>query len=252
MAATTKPRLTVFSDSFARVSHRGLRGHVQVDGPHSCSSWLVREGGVGECVASATWDGKGALARLVRVMDLIADCQEAAVLAARLEGSGLRVRLEQIGGPEAIAAYDRALLVVQSVADRAINVILAGHSDRARDALLTLAAAVKVCGAKRAPKRVPVQAVDSMGRTYQLLVIPGLLVTYDATGRTYVIGERCEVDSYNLHYFGTIERITAKTVTAREHGADSARMLKIGEFAWRNCGSVEVKEAADREEMRHH
>jgi hypothetical protein len=50
----------------------------------------------------------------------------------------------------------------------------------------------------------------------------------------YRVGDIAEYDSYNLHYFGTIESISAKTVTIQPRYAERKRRLKLDTFAWRN------------------
>ena len=45
---------------------------------------------------------------------------------------------------------------------------------------------------------------------------------------TFKIGDVAEYDSYNLNYLGTIEKITAKTVTIRPRHGEKVRRLQIG------------------------
>jgi len=70
-----------------------------------------------------------------------------------------------------------------------------------------------------------------------------------AAGPTYFIGRRAEHGSYNLHYFGTIEKITAKTVTIGRDGREASRRLKIEEFARRNVNTPASKADANAETM---
>jgi len=61
----------------------------------------------------------------------------------------------------------------------------------------------------------------------------------------YQVGDIAEYDSYNLHYFGTIESIGAKTVTIQPRYSNKKRRLKFETFAWRN-GNQSIDEKFDR------
>ncbi len=51
---------------------------------------------------------------------------------------------------------------------------------------------------------------------------------------SFKVGDTAIYDSYNLYYTGTITNITDKTVTFHRAGYESAKRIKIEEFAWRN------------------
>lgn len=253
MAAATKPRITVVSDSYARVSYRGLCGSLNASSPKSWEAivWMDSDVHTTEVVGHYLWSGEQALKVLVRSLDLIADCRDLAVLVDRLEAAGLRTRVEQIGGPLAIASFDAALAHVQNVATFDAQISTNRSADRAAAAMLTINAMIKTASAKRAPKPVKVVAEYCGRRSYALTIIPGFSITFDADGRTYHVGELCETGSYNLTYFGRIERITAKTVTTRDDGSASAKRLWIEEFADRNHDDLGPKFAANAEEMQY-
>jgi hypothetical protein len=52
--------------------------------------------------------------------------------------------------------------------------------------------------------------------------------------RTFRIGARCEIDSYNFRYLGTIVQISGKGITVRDDLGGRKRRLTIATFAWRN------------------
>lgn len=51
---------------------------------------------------------------------------------------------------------------------------------------------------------------------------------------TFRVGDLAEYDSYNLHYLGTIEKITDKCVTIKPRYNNRVRRLSLYEFMWRN------------------
>lgn len=69
---------------------------------------------------------------------------------------------------------------------------------------------------------------------------------------TFEIGATAEYDSYNLSYLGTIEKITAKTVTIRPRHGRKARRLRLSEFNWRNRHfDLEAIRASNADTMMH-
>lgn len=66
----------------------------------------------------------------------------------------------------------------------------------------------------------------------------------------YQVGDIAEYDSYNLHYFGTIESIGAKTVTIQPRYSEKKRRLGFDTFAWRNGNqSIDSKFDANQDTM---
>jgi len=66
--------------------------------------------------------------------------------------------------------------------------------------------------------------------------------------KTFRIGDRAEVGSYNLIYTGIVRKITAKTITIVEHeGTSNEKVyrMSIYNFAWRNW-DFDAAEAAKR------
>lgn len=252
---TAKPRIVVVSKAYARVSYRGLTGSLRANSPRSWEAiaWMGLEvGAFGDVVAHYAWSGEQALKALVRALDVIADCHELAILVDRLEGAGLRTRIEQIGGERAVQAFDRALGFVQRVAAFEERISLVGSTNQALNSMTLINGMIKVASAKRSPKPVKVSASwFSDSESYALTIIPGFSVTFDADGRTYHVGETCEVGSYNLHYYGAIQSITARTVTASQEGKSKAKRLRIGEFAARNHDGLEAKFARDADTMQY-
>jgi hypothetical protein len=52
--------------------------------------------------------------------------------------------------------------------------------------------------------------------------------------KEFRVGDCAEYDSYNLSYYGTITKISAKTITIKEKYVTKSHRLKFGEFCWRN------------------
>lgn len=50
----------------------------------------------------------------------------------------------------------------------------------------------------------------------------------------FSVGDIAEYDSYNLHYLGTITKITEKCVTIEPRYGGGTRRLDLATFAWRN------------------
>lgn len=50
----------------------------------------------------------------------------------------------------------------------------------------------------------------------------------------FKVGDVAEYDSYNLHYLGTITKITEKCVTIEPRFGGRTRRLDLYAFAWRN------------------
>lgn len=80
-----------------------------------------------------------------------------------------------------------------------------------------------------------------MSSGFEAVVIPGVSITvtriegHDAgTGRTFLIGDMAEYDSFNLSYFGPILAITDKAVTIRNKHSEKKHRLNLYNFAWRN------------------
>ena len=53
-------------------------------------------------------------------------------------------------------------------------------------------------------------------------------------GSTFMVGDICEEDSYNLSYHGTILKITDKTVTIKPKLSNKLKRMALHEFCWRN------------------
>lgn len=71
---------------------------------------------------------------------------------------------------------------------------------------------------------------------YTVIVTKGDSITVIREGHepnTFQIGDQAEHDSYNLSYYGTITKITEKTVTIVDRCFGTKR-LKLDTFAWRN------------------
>lgn len=106
--------------------------------------------------------------------------------------------------------------------------------------------------ATRATKRSPSQALSGARAS----IVPGKSIrlhgvrwpsgphprSYD---RTFEVGDVVTHDSYNLVYLGTIEGITAKTVSVRTHMGARLRRMSLYDFSVRNWDF-------DREKTRRH
>ncbi len=51
---------------------------------------------------------------------------------------------------------------------------------------------------------------------------------------TFFVGDTAEYGSFNLHYLGTITKITDKGVTIDPKYGERSRRLSLNEFMWRN------------------
>lgn len=51
---------------------------------------------------------------------------------------------------------------------------------------------------------------------------------------TFKVGDTAEFDSYNLHYLGTITKITDKGVTIDPQYREGTKRLSLHTFMWRN------------------
>lgn len=61
-------------------------------------------------------------------------------------------------------------------------------------------------------------------------------------GRSFCVGDICEIDSYNLVYTGVIEKITEKSVVVRQYETDTkTKRMDIYMFAWRNYNFNEAE-----------
>lgn len=67
---------------------------------------------------------------------------------------------------------------------------------------------------------------------------------------TFNIGDMAEYDSFNLSYFGPIDKITEKAVTIKErYGSDrKVHRLDLYKFCWRNINFNVAKATADNHE----
>jgi hypothetical protein len=69
-----------------------------------------------------------------------------------------------------------------------------------------------------------------------------------AVDKTFKIGDKCEYDSYNLSYHGTIVKITDKGVTVRPDYETRTKRLPLNTFMWRNHDfDLERSQAANHE-----
>ena len=226
MPATDKPKLRITSDKHAHVRYRGFKGEIFTDGRHF--GWrAVVEGAPN--LARKFWGGKEALAGLVREVDRLADIQAALVAADQfMEAGGLDILEKRLDG-------------ARSQFERLVTALHKSDSD----AVGPVHALIQAARSRKAPKCIKVET-----RGEWVKIWPGLRISVhgkperqggkDHGEQVYWIGDTAEHDSYNLHYFGIIQKITAKTVTICERGEKTKR-LRIERFAWRNSRSVEAK-----------
>jgi hypothetical protein len=72
-----------------------------------------------------------------------------------------------------------------------------------------------------------------------------------AYDRTFRVGDRCEIDSYNLRYLGTIVDIAPSYVAIRDDLGGKVKRMALPEFSWRNRDfDLPKVEAFNAEDMR--
>lgn len=84
----------------------------------------------------------------------------------------------------------------------------------------------------RATKRTPAKPT-----AFRAVVDTGKSIAVSFDGRpenVFKVGDMAEYDSWNLSYYGTIYRITEKTVTIVERFGDKSHRLTIEQFCNKN------------------
>ena len=238
---TAKPRITPAGADRFNVTHRGIKAQIW-----KCSRSTGHQSWRGVIVGrdSSTrrpmsgWTSEAAFRQLIEMIDEQADCAEALVQADAFDVSTGRDRIMLLGGAAAIAVFDAALVKL--------------HRFDA-DGIMTVLGMIKAASSRKPIKPVTIEA--SLGwnksRIYRITIVAGFSVSISVPddescpAPTYYIGDSAEHGSYNLHYFGTIERITAKTVTIAPRSGGTSRRLRITDFATRNARTPESKADAN-------
>jgi hypothetical protein len=221
-ATTAKPRVTPIDPTRFNIAHAGQTGQIWQD--ERSKQWhAIRFGSdTHESVHTHyAYTSEGAGRALVQRMVEIAECEATQVAASSAEAAGARAKIEKLGGAEALEAFDRALVLVKRN-EVEFTVMVRG-----------MLAAV---AGKNLPAPISMQA--GAHTKHEVCVVPGFSVKVD--NQQYFIGGAAEYDSYNLHYFGTITKITKNSVFICERGSKTHR-LRMDTFAWRNHRSVEAR-----------
>ena len=233
----SKPKITPVGTDRFNVSYRGNKGQVwKCSRSTGHQSWRgVIFGRTNTRRPMCGWTGENAFEQLVEMLDEQADCEETLVQADMDEQAGGRDRIRLLGGTAALVIYDEALVQVRN-----FDV----------DGITTVLGMMKAAQSRKPLKPVTVEVSRGWDKDTKLTltIVQGFSIMFK-DGPTYYIGRRAEHGSYNLHYFGTIESITAKTVTIGRDGRESSRRLKLAEFAWRNEATPASKAASNAETM---
>lgn len=222
----SKPKITIAGTDRFNLVHRGIKAQVWFDS--GSSRWDGAIFGRDSDRLRPSWTSDDIGRQVIAAIDSMADCDDALVRADKfIDGAGGRAIIE-LGGQAALDLFEAALGELATADARALPLV---------------EGMIRAASRKRLALAVEVEADRS-----SLTIVPGFSVAF-AGGPTYYIGCTAEYDSYNLHYFGTIESITAKTITIRPRSGGSARRLRLADFARRNEDTPDSKAEANAETM---